>query len=456
MTSLRRILLPLILLMVCVTGSAPASAQNSVEKLLMPGELSSPHAKYEADCANCHRALSKEAQTQLCLDCHKPIAGDIRSKKGFHGKRAEIATAECRSCHTEHKGRAANIAPLDKETFDHSTTNFVLAGRHLNATCGACHVASKKFREAPSTCADCHRPASPHRGETGDACQTCHKDTAWKDLKPFDHTKTKFPLTGNHEQVSCKSCHAAERYKNLSTQCADCHQQQDKHLGSRGPKCESCHTTKAWAAVAFDHDTHTKFPLRGKHATKSCDGCHKSDPRTVKLDMVCATCHAKDDIHKGTLGKECQTCHNESGFAVGVLFDHGKTKFPLIGRHASAGCSDCHTSKAYADVPKACAGCHAKTDSHEGRLGTNCALCHAPTGWKTARFDHGRQTKFALTGRHTKATCYSCHTTKHVQRATLSTDCYSCHKKQDKHRGAFGRNCAKCHTTQTFGIAFVR
>jgi hypothetical protein len=451
MTMLRAALVPVVLLLGCLFGGTAALAQNSVERLLMPGELSKAHAKFEDNCSSCHRALSKQAQTQLCLDCHKPIAVDIAEKKGFHGKRPGIAQAECRTCHTEHKGRGFDIVQLDRETFDHGATNFPLVGRHIAATCSGCHVPAKKFREAASACVDCHKAASPHRGETGEACQTCHSETGWKPIKPFDHGKTKFPLTGSHQEVGCKSCHAGERYKGLSAQCADCHQQQDKHQGTRGAKCESCHSTKAWAAVAFDHDTHTKFPLRGKHAAKACDSCHKSDPRAVKLSTTCGTCHAKDDVHKGKLGPDCQSCHNESGFAVGVLFDHSKTRFPLIGRHAAVGCGDCHQTKAYSDVPKSCVGCHAKTDSHEGRLGTD-----APTGWKGVRFDHGRQTRFALTGRHAKATCYSCHTAKHVTKPTLSTDCYSCHKRQDKHRGAFGRNCAKCHTTQTFGIAFVR
>jgi hypothetical protein len=448
----------LMLLTTLLLGGAPASAQNAVERLLMPGELSKAHAKLEPTCDSCHKALSKEAQTRLCLDCHKPVAADIATSRGFHGKNPAAGSAECRSCHTEHKGRTADIVQFDRETFDHKLTNFALAGRHAAATCASCHAAGKKFREASSGCADCHRAVSPHKGETGDACQTCHVEAGWKQLKPFDHSKTKFPLTGAHQEAGCKSCHAGERYKNVSTQCADCHKQQDKHNGARGPKCDSCHTTASFAlsGAQFDHDTATKFPLRGKHTGKACDSCHKADPKTVKLAMVCGTCHAKDDVHKGSLGQQCQTCHSESGFAVGVLFDHSKTKFPLVGNHARAGCSDCHQSKTYRDVASTCVGCHAKADTHEGRLGTNCAACHAPTGWKGARFDHGRQTKFALTGRHAKATCYSCHTQKHVQKPTLSTDCYSCHKRNDKHRGAFGKNCAKCHSTTTFGIAYVR
>ena len=188
----------------------------------------------------------------------------------------------------------------------------------------------------------------------------------------------------------------------------------------------------------------------------ACESCHKQPPREVKLETSCGTCHKKDDPHKGQLGAACQSCHNESGFKIGVLFDHDKTKFPLVGKHQRAQCTDCHKTKEYKEVPSACVGCHRKDDRHEGRFGANCAQCHASSErWKGARFDHGK-TRFALTGRHANVGCYNCHKQKHVQRAAVASDCHSCHKSQDRHRGAFGRNCGTCHTTSTFGVAYIK
>src|SRR5271169_6737221 len=44
--------------------------------------------------------------------------------------------------------------------------------------------------------------------------------------------------------------------------------------------CENCHTTTSWrpirAKAEFDHNSETKFPLRGLHEGVSCNQCHVS------------------------------------------------------------------------------------------------------------------------------------------------------------------------------------
>jgi len=52
----------------------------------MPGKLSAAHVKYEEQCSLCHDRTDRNRQTQLCLDCHKEIAGDLRQQRGFHGR----------------------------------------------------------------------------------------------------------------------------------------------------------------------------------------------------------------------------------------------------------------------------------------------------------------------------------------------------------------------------------
>jgi hypothetical protein len=439
-----------------LTAPQIAHAQNAFERLVMPGPLIEGHAKYEADCTNCHAPFSQKVQKDLCLGCHRPVAADIKDGRGFHGMRKDVAANDCRHCHAEHKGRAADIIQLDKSAFDHVLTNFALIGKHTSATCESCHKTGKKFREASSACVDCHRSVDPHKGQLSTQCANCHTPKSWTEIKGFDHGKTKFALTGSHADVSCKSCHAGERYKALPMGCIDCHRQQDAHQGRNGPKCDGCHKTTKWFDVAFDHDTNTKFPLLGKHQGTGCEKCHKEDPRRVKLAVTCISCHAKDDAHKGQLGKDCLNCHGEGSWKKDVKFDHALSRFPLQGKHADAKCEDCHKTKLYKDAPVACSGCHSDKTSHDGRLGTNCAQCHTVAGWKSARFDHDSQTKFKLTGRHATTTCYGCHKARHVQSAALPTSCYNCHKSQDRHHGAFGRDCGKCHTTSTFSTAYIR
>lgn len=439
-----------------VAGPRSSHAESLFDMLVKPGAVVKAHEKAEKDCHSCHKPFSKAAQDELCLDCHKEIASDIEHGTRLHGKRKYSGGTACRFCHTDHKGRDADIVQLDPDTFDHGTTSYPLTGGHTSVQCGACHLSGKKYREASSVCADCHRSADPHMGQLGLACESCHTAKAWTDTKTFDHKMSRFPLTGAHEKVMCTACHAGERYLGTPTGCVDCHRKDDKHLGTLGPKCKTCHTTASWIEKAFDHDRDTKYPLLGKHAPVACEACHKEPIGKSKTPTACNDCHERDDVHKGRLGRECQSCHTESGWRLGALFDHAKTKLPLTGKHGDAKCSDCHKGKIYDKVDAACISCHAKKDDHEGRLGPKCEQCHDDVNWKVWHFDHTKQTKYPLTGAHVKTGCYQCHAEKGVKSATLPTDCMSCHKRQDVHRGAFGKACEKCHTTKAFTPAFIR
>ena len=153
-------------LSICAWGNVNADVLDSMEKALMPGELSAPHAKFEEKCTNCHKFFGQEHQNHLCLDCHdhKNIAEDIKKGKGYHGRIPGIKNKECRVCHSEHKGRQHSIVLLDKQTFNHQLTDFPLRGRHGDAQCKTCHKKDKKtkkqkaYHEAPTKCIKCHKP----------------------------------------------------------------------------------------------------------------------------------------------------------------------------------------------------------------------------------------------------------------------------------------------------------
>lgn len=425
-------------------------AQTIFERMIMPGDLIEGHAKLEPKCDNCHSAFSKDAQRQLCLDCHKDVSEDISQKQGFHGLNPEATSTDCKFCHTDHVGREADIVKLDTETFNHDLTDFPLLGLHRSTQCIACHEPSKKMREAPSTCIACHERDDRHRGRLGKDCHACHSEEGWQQTKPFDHDQTKFPLIGSHKTVACSSCHADERYKDRDTACIACHEAQDQHEGRNGTRCERCHSPEKWSAVKFDHDRDTKFPLRGRHKKQECEACHKANAFEVKLETACIACHRKDDAHKGQLGTDCKQCHQEEGWRHEVAFDHDITRFPLLGLHAAVTCDACHTTARFKDTPRACVSCHRDEDSHDGRLGRTCSHCHTPNGWSFWNFDHDAQTNFPLTGAHFGLDCHACHTVRVEDKIALSSSCYSCHQDDDIHRGSFGRNCAQCHTTQTF------
>ena len=427
----------------------PARSQNILESLVMPGPLIEGHAKLEKECRKCHEPFARASQTGLCLACHKDIAADRRLAKSFHGRHPDVAKQDCRHCHTEHKGRGADIVQLDRETFNHAFANFDLKGAHKTARCDGCHGPTVKFRKAPGRCFDCHKASDPHKGGLGEGCNGCHSEEAWRRVRPFDHTKTRFPLEGSHKTVACSACHAGEVYKDLATGCVTCHRVQDAHGGRYGAKCETCHDLTKWKSVRFNHDKGTKYPLRGGHTKVKCDACHTGDLYRDKLATTCVSCHKKDDPHKGQLGGRCERCHGEAGWRQKVSFDHDLARFPLIGRHAVVPCEECHRSSSFKDAPRLCANCH-RDRHHEGRLGADCSVCHNPNGWARWRFDHGTQARYPLTGAHQGLQCHGCHTTKNVSKVALSTDCYNCHRADDIHQGAFGRSCDRCHGTTSF------
>lgn len=432
-----------------------ASAQSLFEKLVNPGPLVEGHAKFEKDCTQCHERFSQRTQSRLCLDCHKPIDADIGQRRGFHGRHPTIPNSECRTCHTEHKGRDADIVGLDPQTFRHDLTDFLLKGAHTSVACKGCHEPARRMRETPSTCVACHKKNDPHEGRLGSECASCHSVEAWRSAKTFDHSKTKFPLVGAHKAIACQACHALQHWKGIDATCVGCHRLEDPHSGRYGAKCETCHTPDKWRSVRFDHSTVTRFPLRGEHRKVTCDACHVGDLYADKLKTDCVACHKSDDAHKGELGPRCERCHTEQGWRKNVAIDHDLTRFPLIGLHAAVLCQGCHLSQEFKGTSRNCSACH-KDRHHEGRLGSACEQCHNPNGWPLWRFDHAQQTRFELTGAHAVASCHACHRDKNPTTLALPTECYSCHSQDDKHRGAFGRSCATCHSTATFSVQMRR
>jgi hypothetical protein len=427
--------------------SGPSSAQN-LESALSPGPLVRSHAKLEGQCSECHVRFDRAGQDGRCLACHKDVAQDIRARKRLHGKQVQQT---CRSCHVDHRGLDMVIAPLDTKTFDHAKTDYLLRGKHVGPECKACHTAGKKYREAPQDCLSCHLKDDKHKGTLGKDCANCHVEQGWQETK-FDHSKTNFPLTGKHIPAKCDSCHKTKVYNDVPSTCVGCHRKEDKHKGRYGEKCETCHGTKSWTSISFRHDTDTRYPLRGKHATTKCDSCHTGHLYRDKLGTDCIDCHRKDDKHKGSLGVACLNCHVERSWKEVGKFDHDTSSFPLRGGHIKAECKSCHTTPVYKDTPSDCLACHRKDDKHEGTLGTTCGDCHTDRDWKATRFDHSR-TRFRLVDGHAvpPLKCDACHRDMRAFRPT-ARDCLSCHRKDDKHEGQLGERCDSCHIERGWRI----
>jgi hypothetical protein len=309
--------------------------------------------------------------------------------------------------------------------------------------CTKCHVAGSQLSN--DTCLACHKTTKQsivekrgihgrlHKAEL--ACQKCHPehqgrdaDILWgpKGKKGFDHSKTGYPLMGKHAAVGCAQCH------------------NDKLIVDAAVRAE-----------------------RAKNPKKQT---------FLGLGTQCAQCHF--DEHRGQLSSRCASCHTEAGWKPAPRFNHAKTEFPLLGKHADVKCSDCHAkvtdAKSHADAPMrpysatfmrmkpvahaACTDCH--KDPHEGRFGADCASCHTVDDWKEVKGASGERafhekTRYPLRGAHATVECKSCHGgfkgVPAVFKGLKFARCIDCHV--DAHLGELGsppRPCDSCHSVASF------
>ncbi len=427
-----------------------------VETLFMPGDVIKGHEELEKECKQCHVRLQDTTQNQLCLGCHdhEDVKADIEDKKGFHGIDGKASTAECKTCHAEHKGRSASLIRIDKDIFNHRITDFRLRGKHLQTECKSCHKPEKKYREAPLRCINCHKDDDIHKNRLGDKCNDCHSEVSWAEEK-FDHEETDFPLRNSHKKQACNSCHVADRFKDTPNKCISCHAIKDVHQNRFGEGCESCHKDSKWSEASFDHKSDTTFKLAGKHSSQQCLSCHsKRKPEAIKKKKearTCYNCHKPDDMHQGSNGKKCQQCHNEESWQDSK-FDHDKkTEFPLIGAHEKVRCQGCHIDdSADKKIDTDCYSCHRNDDVHNKQLDKYCDDCHNSNSWLSKiRFDHDLS-DFPLIGQHAAVGCESCHLTFKFK--DTESNCYNCHESSDIHKLALGENCEECHNSNDWLI----
>jgi len=492
---------------IAATCCLPALAQIS------PGKLSAPHAKFEGslDCMKCHDA-EHGVSPQKCLACHQPLRQRISRGKGLHAHRDY---ADCRKCHIEHHGNEFQLiwwGEAGPTSLDHALTGYTLEGAHAKLDCQKCHhqeniqdrgplIAQGKdlrrtFLGLDTGCLSCH--TDEHAGQYKQTeCVSCHSMDRWKPANRFDHTTTKYPLLGRHQTVACTKCHLPEgvdpekakpselRFRGIaSDRCTDCHR--DEHRGQFATeRCSSCHTVDDWPTTNFDH-SRSAYPLTGRHLQVDCHRCHVSvvDPASETRESYrllrgvkyadCTDCHK--DTHEGRLGPSCVGCHSTDAWKSiqGAEFDHGRTRYPLEGKHREVRCEQCHPPSAPLTVAgfDKCATCH--RDTHLGQfveredLGA-CEACHTVMGFRPSRYtlaDHQRS-KFPLDGAHGAIACDQCHPT--VDPATLpqpvsaaeptlrfrfsSVLCVDCH--DDSHRGQLDRfmtggGCEQCHTVASW------
>ena len=162
--------------------------------------------------------------------------------------------------------------------------------------------------------------------------------------------------------------------------------------------CSLCHVGAGWNELhdefSFDHLAETGVALEGAHDRAACLRCHNdSGPVAAFAVKGCAGCH--EDLHRGQLGPDCTSCHKQTSWRpVGQVQLHARTRFPLVGAHASTSCRRCHEAGevgVFLPVDTSCVSCHqadlarALNPPHLALGFVNrCDRCHRPTSWNEA------------------------------------------------------------------------
>jgi hypothetical protein len=233
--------------------------------------------------------------------------------------------------------------------------------------------------------------------------------------------------------------------------------------------CSVCHNPTNWdvdfSKAEFEHET-TGFTLMGQHQVVDCKSCHTNLVFT-QAEPECSTCHK--DIHQETVGLECSKCHTSKSWIVEDINGlHQLERFPLVGNHLLADCSQCHTR--YTDLYFEplnidCYSCHQQNynstsspNHSEARFSTDCMLCHSINSdvWAGASIIHDF---FPLVGGHAIQDCFACHE-QGGNFTGLTQDCYSCHQQdyqnvQDPNHieAGFPTDCEQCHTINEWSPA---
>lgn len=250
----------------------------------------------------------------------------------------------------------------------------------------------------------------------------------------FDHTATRFVLTGSHEIVPCQGCHRDGIFAGTPVDCSFCHDGSGMRAESGKPldhvpttkRCEDCHTSVTWTEIRFDHVS----------ALGRCSACHNGSRASGKpIDHIitnaeCDLCHnsvvwASVRFDHSAITSPCSTCHNGSD-ATGKPNDHIVT---------NAECDLCHSTRRWSpasfdhsNVTQPCSTCHngmdatGKPNDHIATA-AECDLCHATAAWTPASFDHDN-----ITG-----PCSSCHngmdaTGKPTDHFITLQECDACHR----------------------------
>ena len=370
-----------------------------------PGPLIATHAQVEdlqgsKGCVLCHGSGPSDLAPS-CLECHAPVARQIRSGEALHGRLTSAQQKDCGSCHSEHLETPTadwiafsfRMAALEgPEGFQHQTVDYHLDGRHASLACLDCHeqadadplpAQQPRFLGKIQDCTSCHE--DPHEGTMRRSCASCHgQEHPFDDLKQFPHVE-EIPLHGSHAGLDCRECHKEHDPYSVEAlsdpdaalpwrTCKQCHEdphsdafldgQPDLPAGFAVGEdaCARCHAAEHENFHAKEMPWEDRwhqasgFSLTSPHDDLACVECHaerteQTDFQTRypgRLEKECSSCH--EDPHEEQfqrapyLEEDCRSCHTSDTFASHdfTLRRHAEQGYPLLGAHETADCASCH------------------------------------------------------------------------------------------------------------------
>jgi len=296
-----------------IYGWKPASFDHNLAIFKLDGKHVS------VVCESCHTNGVHKRTPSDCVSCHVKVD----THKGSLG-------TNCANCHSTYGWLPAS--------YDHSLAVFKLNGKHLSVACKSCHI-NGDYKGTASACVACHVSSDKHNGSFGTNCASCHTTSSWLGAT-FDHSLAAFKLTGQHLSITCQSCHANDVYKSTPSTCYACHVSSDKHNGSFGTNCASCHSTSSWSGATFDHSL-AAFKLTGQHVSVACQACHINGVYKGTAS-ACVACHSEPSYHAGVFGTNCDQCHSTSNWSASYTGSHPTIDGKNGIDHEGASCRDCH------------------------------------------------------------------------------------------------------------------
>jgi hypothetical protein len=293
------------------TDSSTVRKDSAFDHTVTGFVLSEQHTTLE--CVSCHKRLKFSLQETNCISCHADV------HKGKLGER-------CGQCHVTQAWLGAAMMR------QHELGRFLLTGAHEAVPCKSCHVGGN-FGLTFNGCQQCHdelwqKTTSPNHVTSGLShdCMRCHSTKGWRPTT-FDHSATRFSLTGGHSTASCHSCHAVDNYELQYIDCYQCHQTLFKQpmnpnhvLASFPHDCSPCHSTTAWRPSMFMHDQQNFRIFDGKHRNKwsACSDCHQNAANFGFFS--CLACHDQNATNSHHLNMSgyayaspaCYRCHRDA------------------------------------------------------------------------------------------------------------------------------------------------